>query len=467
MSDTRYQDFDKFEADHSRLATASEEELRNELESRDLKKPFPLHVFNNSIKPYLDALHKEYDLPRSYIGLGLLCAYSTAIGTAYHLEINKIGKIFLPVWACLEGISSSGKSLVMNQVFKPLLERQDEYDREWEKSMKGQDYSEKDAPDLKQLIYRDSHVQTLIRYVMPANPRGILKDADEILEWINGMNQLSRKEGTDEQFWMSAWNCKSYTAIRARNQKFHLSRPFVNVFGGVQPTVLYKLFKNDRDKTGFVYRLLFAVPEVIKIANVNLEFDMPEEFELIHKKSIDRLIDDIKVEGDVDEFGKKAVLSSKAITLYKGWKARRHNLINRLSDISEKETQAGVFGKITEYCLRFCAILHLADISYEKNLNFSASEEINLETMERAIDLADYFFDSALNVSERVSNTITAPVDVLRFAAYVKAGFSFQKVGDMEFNSKNSTPASRKKLAERTIKKMIKDFPRVFNANLT
>ncbi|OEK06719.1 DUF3987 domain-containing protein [Roseivirga misakiensis] len=464
MNNQDLPDFEQFLSENRKLATASEDELREELESRNLKKPFPLHVFNDKIKPYLDALHKEYDLPRSYIGLGLLCAYSTAIGTGYHVEIQKIGKIFLPIWACLEGISSSGKSLVMNQVFKPHLDRQKEYDDAWKTENLDSESSEADTPDLKQLIYRDSHVQTLIRYVMPSNPKGILKDADEILEWINGMNQLSRKEGTDEQFWMSAWNCKAYTAIRARNQKFHLSRPFVNVFGGIQPSVLHKIFKNDRDKTGFVFRLLFAVPEVIKIAEVNLEFDMPEEFESIHKSSINRLLDELEVGSDVDEYSKKVKLSSSAVRIYSQWSRNKQRMVNRLQDSSDKEIQAGIHGKIKEYCLRFSALLHLADISYTPGLRFGVLEEVEGSTMERAIELSEYFFESAINVSERVSNSVTAPVDVLRFASYSKAGFSFQKIGDLEFSKNSSTAASRKKLAERTIKKMIKDYPKIFNA---
>ncbi|WP_421977879.1 DUF3987 domain-containing protein [Roseivirga seohaensis] len=458
-------EFDKFIKENPKLATASEEELREELESRSLSKPFPLHVFNEKIKPFLDALHNHYDLPRSYIGLALLTTYSTAIGVCYHLEVKKIGEIYLPIWACLEGISSSGKSLVMKQVFKPLIDKQKEYDKE-AGGLGEEANSNGDGPDIKQIIYRDSHVQTLIRYVMPANPKGILKDADEILEWIHGMNQLSRKEGTDEQFWMSGWNCKPYTAIRARNQKYHLPSPFVNVFGGIQPSVLYKLFKNGRDKTGFIFRLLFAVPDRIKIADVDLDYDMPEEFEKIHKDSIDKLIEDLTVEkGDVSDYSKKIELSKDAIKEYRIWSTRRQNLVNRISDSDEMEIQAGILGKIKEYCLRFSAILHIADISYQADGFFGNNEVVSASTMARAIELADYFYESATNVSERVARTITAPPEVLRYASYANAGFSFQKMGDLEFNDKGSTPDSRKKKAERAIKKMIKDYPKVFRAD--
>ncbi|WP_305982379.1 DUF3987 domain-containing protein [Roseivirga thermotolerans] len=462
MRQGHYPQFESFIKQNANLATASEDELRAELELRNFKKPFPLHVFNDKIKPFLDALHNEYDLPRSFIGLTLLAAYSAAIGTCYHLRVKKIGNIYLPIWACLEGISSSGKSLVMNQVLKPLNEKQVQFDEEAEecKNITGQ-YPDK----LKQLVYRDSHVQTLIRSVMTDNPKGILKDADEILEWINGMNQISRKEGTDEQFWMSGWNCRPYTAIRANQQKYHLASPFVNVIGGVQPSITYKLFKNDRETTGFIFRLLFAVPEVVKIADVNLDYEMPDEFEKIHRESINSLIDDlIATSPKASDYSKVLELSDEAIKEYKGWVVKRRNLTNRISDPKEKEIHAGILGKIKEYCLRFSAILHIADLSYDEHPVYPNHDFIKRSTVLRAIELAEYFFESAVNVSERVSKSVVAPPEVIRFASYTHAAFSFQKIGDLEFNTKGSTPEARKKKAERAIKKMIKEYPNVFRA---
>jgi hypothetical protein len=456
-------EFDKFIKENPKLATASEEELRGELESRSLSKPFPLHVFNDKIKPFLDALHNEYDLPRSYIGLTLLASYSTAIGNCYHLKVKKIGNIYLPIWACLEGMSSSGKSLVLSQILKPLFDKQKEYDEQAQKCLEN---TGKFPDKMEQLIYRDSHVPTIIRYVLPDNPKGILKDSDEILEWINGLNQISKKEGTDEQFWVSAWNCRPYTAIRTDRQKYHLPSPFVNVIGGIQPSLIYKLFKNDRDTSGFIFRLLFAVPDVHNIADVNLDYDMPREYEKIHSNSIYNLVETLKATSlKADDYSNVLELKDDAIQEYKNWVTRRRNLTNRISDYKEKEIHAGILGKIKEYCLRFAAILHIADISYQGSPFYKDHDFIDRNTILRAIELAEYFFESASNVSERVARSITAPPEVLRYASYANAGFSFQKMGDLEFNDKGSTQDSRKKKAERTIKRMIKDYPKVFRAD--
>src|SRR5690606_1287492 len=233
---------------NSSLAAASDEELHKEVEQRKIKKVFPLDVFHRDIKPYVNALHEKYDLPRSYVGLAMLAAYSTAIGTAYHIQLNKIGDIYFPVWACLEGISSSGKSLIMNQVFKPHYRIQEEMEEEWFEATKDMSEDKVQRMPSKQLVYGEAHIPTLIKDVMPANPKGVLQDADEILSWINGMNQLSKggKEGTDEQFWMKSWNCKAHRKRLSGNKIFVIKRPFLNVFGGAQPSIMHKLFKNDR-----------------------------------------------------------------------------------------------------------------------------------------------------------------------------------------------------------------------------
>lgn len=453
-------DINEFAKKHN-LSTSSDHELEDELERRKIKKQFPLDVFHDNIKPYIQNLVDKYDLPRSYVGLSMLSAYSSAIGSAYHLSINKLGDIYFPVWACLEGISSQGKSLVMNQVFKPLFAIQEEIEEDWfDKIEDKTDDAIRQMPS-KQLIYSETHIPTLIKDVMPSNPKGILQDADEILAWINGMNQLSsgKKEGTDEQFWMKSWNCKSHRKRLSGNQLFVIKRPFLNVFGGAQPSVMWKLFKNDRATTGFIFRLLFAVPEETKIAEPSLLFDMPAEMEKLHSNSLRSLYNDLPM--DDDEESRPMYVDPKALNVYNDWSSSKIKEINCMKDILEKEIHAGIMGKVKEYCLRFSGILHLADKSYE-TMNYTRSELVSVETMERAIKLAEYFYDAAINISERVNEKVIASPDVIRFASYIKAGFSFQRIGDLEWP--RDSEAARRMKASRLVKKYIKEFPKVFNA---
>jgi hypothetical protein len=340
-------------------STLSIEQLKKEIHERErVPNPFPLDVFHDAVKPFINCLNYQYDLPKSYIGLSMLAEYSTSIGTAYCVSTNGRDNIFLPVWSCLIGISSSGKTLAIDKIFEPLNEIQNGYDAEWNIKTAGLKADKISRCKLETVIYREAHIPTLVRWILPDNPKGVMKWNDELIEWINGLNQLSKKEGTDEQFWISSWNCKPYSGIRSGKQKFVNTRPFVNIIGGMQPTILWKLFGKDRDTTGFVFRLLFAKPEHDRIAEPDGSFELPTEQYNIHRNSLSRLFHDLKVEFD-DYEPKKCILTREAYRRYNIWVKKKIRIVNSLDDISDKEVQSGILGKIKEYILRFSAILTL------------------------------------------------------------------------------------------------------------
>jgi hypothetical protein len=445
------------------LPTATTEELQTELEKRKLMSPFPLEVFHPSIRPFLDSLHREYDIPRSYIGLSMLSAYSSAVGSAYHVRINKLGNMFFPVWACLEGISSAGKSVIMNQVFKPLYQIQDELEEEWFEKTGGMSEDQIMRLPSKQLIYGEAHIPTLIKDVMPHNPKGVLQDADEILSWINGMNQLAKggKEGTDEQFWMKSWNCKPHRKRLSGNKIFVIRRPYLNVFGGAQPSIMWKLFKNDRATTGFIFRILFAVPEIHKIADPNLLFDMPEELESLHRKCLTSLYKGLPMDEETDS--RPMTIDSHAMRIFKAWSDAKIREVNAQEDPYMLEMLSGIYGKMKEYSLRFAGLLHLADLAYEGK-PFGYFETIGAGTMERALKCADYFYASAKNVCERVNTSVIATPEVLRMATFVRAGYTYQQIGDREWPE--ISESARRIRASRLVKRFIQEYPKIFGADV-
>ena len=447
------------------LATFTNEQIQNEVIRRQTKRQFPLHVFNDKIKPFLNALSHGYDLPPSYLGLTLLSAYSTAIGTAYKIDSGG-DYLFLPVWGCLCGISSSGGTTAINKIYDPLFKIQEDLDREWSEKTKGASRDQVSQFKMDTIIYRDSHIQTLVRYILPDNPKGLCKMSDELLEWINGMNQLSKKEGTDEQFWISSWNCTNYSGIRSGKDKFVVSKPFVNVIGKAQYAILSKLFAKDRDTTGFVFRMLFALPEIDKISQRDSAFEMPSEWIDLNHKSLTRLYKDLPV-NDPDD-SKRCILDPAAKRLLDDWRKDKSTIINRIEDGAEQNIKAGILGKISEYTLRFAAILHLADKTYDSeygtdfHIAFKQEEFVKLSVMNRAIELGEYFYETAVEVYELVQKSLNAPPDVLATAFMLKRGKSYSDIGEMLYGTKTD---SHKVKASRQVQRWINEYPRVFGAN--
>lgn len=430
-------------------------ELKAELEKRAIDLVFPFEVFHPMAKDFMTYQHRYLDIPRSFVGSCMLAAYSSAIGTAYQVS-SGTGSSPLSLWVCMVGISSSGKSLAIEQSFKPLQEIQNEFDREWEQFMGGSNSDEK----MKTILFRDVVVATLARTVLPDNPKGVTKMADELLEFINGLNQYSQKEGTDEQFWLSGWGGFPYSGIRANRNKFSIPRVFTNVIGGIQPSIISKLFQKDRATTGFIFRMLFADSEP-RIAEPDTLFRMPPELIEIHRKCIRNLYFKLPVTSAYDE-PKNFILNHDANRLRDTWRKEKVQRINRMSDPLEKEVHGGILGKMYDYAIRFSALLKAADLSYE-NEPFHDSVTFDASLMERALKLADYYYQSAWKNFKAANKYVIAPIEVLRYAAYVRSGFTIQKMGDLEYpNVKNSD--TRRKRASRELKKMVSTYPNVFRA---
>lgn len=455
-------------------ATSSIEELRDELDAREKTKyPYPLHVFHPKLFPFLENLTSPsgFDIPRSFVGTDLLTAYSTAIGTGYIVSTNGLDGIYMGIWGCKVGISSSGKSLSMNKVFAPLQEIQDEYDKEWSEITKGMSDIQLAQLNMPTLFFRDVHIPTLVRWIMPKNPKGMIKIADELKEWINGMNSMSKKEGTDEQFWLSSWNCTPYTAIRSGNQKFVNPRPFVNVTGGTQYKVLPDFFSKNRDTSGFVFRILFCQPEVDKIAEPNPTFLMPEEFEDIHTKSLKCMCKGITVDSTEDK-PRIVIATIQASQLYNQWVKDQITKINAMEDLHDRDIFSSIFGKIKEYVLRFAGILVLSDKAIDgyksTDVIFTDEEVLDSNYMKRAITLGHYYYGEAIEIYDRVQKAVIAPKEVMEFYNLWKTGrYSLGKIYKMVYPSIARCISDRAsdQRGLRKLNKYLKDYPKIFGSN--
>jgi hypothetical protein len=252
-----------------------------------------------------------------------------------------------------------------------------------------------------------------------------------------------------------------------------LPRPFVNVIGGTQYSLLGKLFGSERGTTGFIYRLLFAVPSMDKVPDIDPDFIMPMEFYNIHDLMLRAMFFHLPVDDCYDQ-PKQCVLSTSARLEYNKWKKDKHNLINNTEDFGKKELIAGIFGKIQEYSLRFAAILSIAELAcqhrhkltdstdyFTRNMCFPLSISISSEMMAKGIKLAEYYMESAQRVTKMVNHKIYAPYDVMIAAHLVRAGKSYM---DIAYAITGERSETRKKQMQRQIQKWITEYPKVFGA---
>lgn len=442
------------------LADQLRADLEMELKVRDqIENPFPLHVFHPAIKPFLKILYTDFDVPISYIGLSMLTCYSTAIGNAYHFN-NAIGSMPLNIWAALFGISSAGKSIVMKYIFRPINEKQKVFSKEFQQKTEGLSMEQIKYVPLKKLVFKDIQIPTLIRSVVPDNPKGMIKLSDEILEWILGMNPNSRSEGNEEQFWLKCWDGDGHQITRSGKQETYVEKMFINTLGSIQPELAWKLFKNDRKYSGFIPRLLFAVPDNNKIALPNASAIIPVELESLHRKIIWRLYDGLPVD-DLETGIRRIIFDPLANRTWEEWRNMKGHQINKIAQEDSREftEQSIIYGKIIAYSIRMACILHLSDKAYEGAF-FQQEEIVKEPEVNRAIELAEYFFKSAQKVYKMAGDDEVMDAQTGAIANMFRNGKSYAYIGREMFPELTAEYARKK--AKRIVAQKSKLFPRSF-----
>lgn len=340
------------------------------------KNLFPRDVFHPEAEQYINALEKHYDMQRPFVGLCMLGAFSSAVGTAYAIE-RPWYPTYMNIWGCVVGGVAVGKSMVMDEMYKPL--------------QRIQDTMELGNGNFKTVIFHDLQVLILSSIILPSNPKGITLMPDELMEWQHFMRKKQ-----SQQFWLSAFAASSYTEVRKSTGKLvGVPRAFVNVITATNTYQPYGLKTKLMDSHS-INRTLYAMPEVARIAMPDM--DPPQHIEGRDKYTqvIQQLYRDLPVDNGAQP-PKLLLLTAEALKVYTDWKQQKSTEVNQIKDRDKQEIHAGILGKMSEYALRFAGLLSVADMAYDGEA-FSDTRYITFHEMERAIRLADYFTQTALDL---------------------------------------------------------------------
>lgn len=454
----------------------SDDQLEKELTDRRQKNVFPLHVFPSEIGPLLSVLRHKLEGERAFIGQSVLSTVSAAIGSAL-LASSGGWRTPLTQWSVSVGISSSGKSMIQKILMAPLTRIQERYDYEYQQEVLGgsiddddepmdaRDYHKKkknyfEPPVRRTIFTNDITFETLIKEVMVHNFKGITKYEDEVVKWFDDMNRY-KSGGSEISFWTSAWAAPAdFTMARSGGKytvikKNHL---VASVVGGTQPALLYRFFEGDKGYSGFSARFLFALAQEDRVTDPDLTYVIPEDHLNPYNAMIEYLYKELPMNSKEAE-PKVLQCTPQAINTFQKWQSANARKINALEPGDEKVVKAGILGKNKEYCLRFAGMLCAMDTACVRG-NFFDKMSISSDQMERAIELADYFFQSGWAAYEFAKAQKIIPPEVLQFAAlYKHCECNQQRMADAV---KVSRQAINKKLT-----KYMQAYPSAFSAKNT
>jgi len=387
------------------------------LKENSPSKTFPVNIFPSTIAEFVKKSAEAINCPEEFIAVPMLSCFAMAMSNKRVVEIKKDWREFAILYAAIVSRPGTKKSPAMNKAILPLKRLQNEflatYSKEkgiyenachefesefkrWKSLNKTERLNAEmpikpKAPIMKQFITSDATMEA-INELMINNSSGVLCYMDELAGWIKGMNQYKSGGGNELEVWLKLWSAILQIINRKGKEPIFANNPFVNVFGGIQPEVLDVFSGKDN---GLIDRILFAFPEEIAPMITDLEVSEDLDDKLI--SVFNRLYkahfrEDVQVdEPEVTKFSFEA---------YKQFKDYVNNkLYKEMVSYQMPYYLRGAWAKFPGYIARFALIIQGMNFGENrKKLN-----EIDLDSLNKAIELTEYFMDNAKKVYARLN----------------------------------------------------------------
>jgi hypothetical protein len=249
---------------------------------------FPVEALPASLRGWLLRAARGAAVTPGHVAVPLLGIASSLIGTARRVRACRSWSEPLTMWVAVVGFSGTGKtpgldvtrrvlSMIERGRKRKIAELQREHEtraqkanaerKKWEKAVAEAVEANLPAPPkpgsasepgpfvAPRLSLSDSTIERLA-VLLEARPQGLAFVADELARLFLNMKRYSN--GQDNEFWLEAWNGKSFIVERQGRPPVVLDYLLVGVIGGFQPDKLARAFEGDDD--GMYARFCFAWP---------------------------------------------------------------------------------------------------------------------------------------------------------------------------------------------------------------
>jgi hypothetical protein len=381
--------------------------------------PFPVAVFPDKVRtPILEA-SAAMPCPPDYFATPFIALAGSSIGGSRRLAIKTSHVQGVTLYAAVVAPPGSAKSPALEKVMDPVRDAEEKIFQDWQKdmdayksAMEAYETAKKKRenlvpqkptrPVLTRLTVTDATAEALVP-ILQENPRGVTMVRDELTAWIASMNQYREGgRGADQQFWLSAWSNSTVLVDRKKTHEegpLYVRQPYISVIGGLTPEKL-KTLRGDRsrqkaEQDGFMDRLLFSHPSEPRA--------VAENWSNVSKESLNQLGEVLtalrEVEGASvqDEKGGArsrpwiVKLTDDARSVWQQF-TEDHAVERNADDFPDH--LAGPWSKLRGYCARLALILHYIRRACKE----TQSDDVDAESMSRAVILVNYYKDHAKKV---------------------------------------------------------------------
>lgn len=371
---------------------------------------FPVQVFPAKMQRIILELNTTCGFPIDYTASAMIAAISVAIGNTHRVEVKRNWQESAIVYIAIVGRPGDCKSHPLTFVMRPLvnadwknnqefMKKHCEYQQAVAMSRKerinaGLDEFPKEPKRMRYLV--SDVTQEGLSAIHSHNPRGLCLWVDELSAWFKNFTRYNT--GSEEQFWLSAFNGSTTMSDRKNCQNsIFIKRPFISVVGTIQRRLLTELANGERAANGFIDRILFAMAKSNGKPRWNedeVRDDLDRDWECI----LNRLL---SMECVVNEEKEPipTVMRFTADAKRRLYEWQHENAA--LCDNEMSDNVVSFFCKLEIYVLRFCLILRLVRwVVSDKEPRPSYIED---DDVAGAIELAEYFRSNALSVLTCIS----------------------------------------------------------------
>lgn len=340
---------------------------------------FPVDALPPALAQLVREGSRSICCPPEYIGAAGLAVLGAAIGGNIRLHVGGGWYERAALWLAIVGDPGARKSPALKPLLLPVW---DEQKRLFEMASVKRE-AERQKPKEQQrrvptgrVVVDDTTVEALHR-TLEDNPRGVLMHSDELIGWAKGMGAYKGGLGRDRQHWLSIWSGQSFTVDRKNDEgvPMFVQKPFVGVVGGIQPAVVADIAAGRDD--GLIDRLLLAQgdPVPVRLTKERIRPGTQDEYAALWRR----------LRNDPDTVqGTEVEMSDEAWDVFQAWH-------DRIADqtLTAAHVLRGVWAKMPAQCARIVLILARCELR---------RGPVDAETVERAIQLTEYFMGQARRV---------------------------------------------------------------------
>ncbi|HEX4611574.1 MAG TPA: DUF3987 domain-containing protein [Urbifossiella sp.] len=257
--------------------------------------PFPVHLLPPVVREYVAATAAAMNCDPAYSALPVLAALGAAIGASHAASPKARWKEPPYIWAVAIGRSGAVKSPPYRDVedlAEDINDRLDaayqvalaqyEADREaWDEAKQaGDDPGPRPEPPVRKVFLKgDVTIEALVG-ALKDNPRGLLIGQDELAAWIGSFVKYAGKAGTtDLPRWLQLHHAGTVNYTRKTGDPdtrvVRVRGVGLSVTGTIQPGILARVLTDEFRASGFLARLLVAMPAWRKRLWTEAEVDEP------------------------------------------------------------------------------------------------------------------------------------------------------------------------------------------------